>query len=160
MAQSNISNTSCDIWVDTDGIYDVNYMSAAEKKSYDEMVKREMATLPPGMREGYIPVGCYKAVDSKAVYRIDHNPGSDTYRLAVYDSGARSDSAPDCVMYGRRVVEGSAAGITYEFAEGSDEAVMSPYPMSEDEMPSRYLSDGSSSSEIIISPVYWLDILR
>lgn len=148
-----------EIWVDTEGIYDIPYMSAAERKSYDDLVKREMATLPADMRRGYIPVGCYKAVDSQAVYRIDHQPDSDTYRLAAYDKGARRDKAPDRILYGKRVLEGSAANVRYEFADGSAEAVLIPYPMSLDEAPSLYFSDGKASSDIEIAPVYWLDLL-
>lgn len=147
------------IWVDTDGIYDVPYMSEAERKSYDELVKREMATLPADMRRGYIPVGCYKSAASQAVYRIDHQPDSDTYRLAAYDKGAYRDKAPDRILYGKRVLEGSSANIRYEFADGPMEAVLIPYPMSEDEMPSLYIYDGKTSSDIEIIPVYWLDLL-
>lgn len=149
-----------EIWVDTEGIYDIPYMSAAEKKNYDDLVKKEMATLSPDMRQGYIPVGCFKADDTRAVYRIDNLRGSDTFRLAVYNKGALRNVAPDRVLYGRRVVEGSAANISYDFADGSAEAIVSPYPMTEGEMPSLSFSDGNTVSEIPISPVYWLDILR
>lgn len=148
-----------EIWVDTEGIYDISYMSAAEKKNYDDLVKKEMATLSPDMRQGYIPVGCFKAIDTQAVYRIDHQPDSDTYRLAAYDKGARRDKAPDRILYGKRVLEGSSANIRYEFADGPGEVVLIPYPMSEDEMPALYISDGKTSSDIEIIPVYWLDLL-
>lgn len=149
-----------EVWVDEAGIYDIPYMSEAEKKIYEDLVEKEMATLTPDMRRGYIPVGCYKAADAKTVYRIDKRTGTDTFRLAVYDTGARRDAVPDRVLYGRRNIEGSAANISYEFTDGPAEAVLSPYPMSLDEMPSLSLSDGKTSSEIAIVPVYWLDILR
>lgn len=145
------------VWVDDDGVYDVPYMSAAEKKRYDALVAEEMASLPPSMRDGYTPVGCWRDTAGPAVYRIDRK--GDTYRLAVYDGGARRLAAPDRVLTGRREVEGSVGDIRYEFADGPRQAELIPYAASDDDTPLLTLTDSRGSRDIALAPAYWLDLL-
>ena len=148
------------VWVDEEGIYDIPYMSATEKKNYAALVEREMATLPPDLRNGYVPVGCFRESDGQAVYRIDRKEGSDSYRLAVYGKGALRNSAPDRLLVGRMVTEGSALSGRYEFSGGGVDAVLIPEPVSEGDVPSVSFSDINGGDGVGIVPVYWLDLVR
>lgn len=147
------------VWVGEDGIYAVPYMSEAEKKNYDALVEKEMATLPADMQKGYVPVGCFREINGTTVYRIDRKEGTDSYRLAVYGKGAVR-TAPDRVFTGKRVVEGSANNEHYSFSDGKADAVLVPEPMSYDEMPSVWIGDVNNGAETAITPVYWLDLVR
>lgn len=145
-----------EVWVDEDGIYDIAYMSPAEKENYDRLVAREMMTLTPDMQNGYIPVACYRQSGGDTVYRIDRKQDGESYRLAVYNKGARRDTRPDRVLDGKRVVEGSEMNTRYEFADSKGSATVYTDPASDDQPTLSF----TGLPDISITPIYWLDSLN
>lgn len=147
-----------EVWVDEDGIYDVAYMSPAEKENYDHLVAQEMMTLTPGMQKGYVPVACYRQSGGDTVYRIDRKlDDDDSYRLAVYNKGARRNTRPDRVLDGKRVVEGSAMNTHYEFADPRGNGVVNIDLATDDGQPALAVT---GQPDITLTPVYWLDSLK
>ncbi len=145
-----------EVWVDEDGIYDIAYMSPAEKENYDRLVAREMMTLTPDMQKGYIPVACYRQTGADTVYRIDRKQDDESYRLAVYTKGARRDTRPDRILAGKRVVEGSEMNTRYEFADSEGRATVYTDPAADDHPTLSF----TGIPDISLTPIYWLDSLK
>lgn len=150
------------IWVDS-LIYDVPYVSAAEKETRRTLVAREMASLPREMAEGWEPVRCFRRTDDGTVYRIDRKSEpskTNGYRLSVYRKGTSLRGKPDESMPGMLTTEGTMETRSYDFADNKGKSVS----IREDS------PDGSSQTVIVTTPdgdetsgevekTYWLDLL-
>lgn len=151
------------IWY-SDGIYAIPYMSAQEIATRQALVKAEMQSLAPSLRKGWEPVGCYKAVESDSIFRIDKQikpDGATSYRLAGYSSPSQMRDMPSVLLFGYRTVEGSAMIETYDFSDKSGITMsITPDMTDDDGNPELTLTAPSGSEKnITVSPAYWLDLL-
>lgn len=152
------------LWID-DGIYDINYLSASEKQMLDSLVTREMASLLPGLRQGWTPVACMFAADSSAVYRIDVSQASGVdaspvYRLAAFSYPLAPQQKPLSVMKGYQQVEGTASITSYQFSAPDGTAAFYLADVPDDSMSEiEFTSPSGSESSVTVTPAYWLDLL-
>lgn len=120
------------IWVDDD-VYDVQYISQKELKAIDSLSRREVETMAPSLRQGWLPILCMRDDTRGTVYRIDKrtqkNPrkGGHYYRLAVYTPGSDLHDIPAQLLEGLMESEGTAGIVTYRFHDKTGaETVISP----------------------------------
>ncbi|MDE7381484.1 MAG: hypothetical protein K2N03_05075, partial [Muribaculaceae bacterium] len=107
------------VWID-ETVYDIPYLSANEKKERNRLIKEEMESIYPSMREGWTPEACMIQPEDSTVYRIDRSLKSDRngekeYRLAIYPHTVPLDSIPEATLTGNRIEEGTEMNIVYTF---------------------------------------------
>lgn len=153
------------IWIDSDSIYNINYVSARETAIIDSLNNLDIHSLPPQLRHGsWKPVCCMKAIDNAHIYRIDldrnHNTKSPAYRLSRFDSPRMMRISPSLVCSGYLEMQGSASLGTYHFSAPSGESYEFS-PESPDGSPLTidvYKNDRQIQS-IPVTPAFWLDLL-
>lgn len=148
------------IWVD-EAVYDIPYISKKERILYDEMVNREMASLIPSLRNGWVPVGCMVSSDNKWIYRIDSSAVDGTlYRLAVYSGGNITDKTPVAIYTGSLDIEGTADVEIYTFSDNTGTRVIY-IPDNPDNSPAELLIQSPIDTlNINVIPAYWLDYVK
>ncbi len=107
------------VWID-DAVYDFPYLSNGEAKRRQQLIKEEMESLYPSLREGWQPEACMQQKGDGSVYRIDRRTDADSsgkknYRLMYYPSTASLDSLPGMTLMGDKETEGTALTVTYIF---------------------------------------------
>lgn len=159
------------LWVE-DGVYDVAYLSKAEKLQMDSLVEHEMKSLDPTMREGWRPEYCFNDTVAGTVYRVDARRDSVSkghhghhglkgkrhgYRLAVYPKGYALSSAPQSVIDGDKDEEGTAGTTVYIFDDGHGRhMVIDPNPT---DVSAPQLYDGNADP-VSLKRVYWRDLIK
>ncbi len=153
------------IWVDG-RIYNIPYVSKAERQLIAQLASEEMGTLPKHLRRGWHPAGCLRNMADGTVYRIDAAddeaaPADSLYRLSVYAPDSNLMAEPSSVLMGKMNVEGSAGVRVFMFRDGNGDSV--EYTPDD--------SDDGESANMIWKPVngkprsarvkkaYWRDIL-
>ncbi len=156
------------LWVDGQ-LYSVNYVSSAEKAMRDILMKREIQSLHPDLRDGWKPEMCLMGTSDGTIYRIDlrneksrndsiDNDEDKTFRMAVYGRDNDLHGHPRRILKGKRHSEGSADTRWFHFEDGHGTSA-------------DYYMDSSDDSEpvlIVITPqndtisrpverIYWLD---
>ncbi len=150
------------MWID-ESVYDIPYISGAERRQLAELEKRELESIPKKYRKGWKPLGCMRSRSSGAVYRIDRNPkahpGHD-YRMMVWNDSTRLNEDPAAVFVGRCQTEGSAEVRTYFFAsKNGAKAVYVEDVSSMDESPRILFTDTDGVNHAdTVSSAYWLDL--
>lgn len=149
------------LWID-DGIYDVQYLSQAEKAEKDKLASDEIKSLEPSMREGWQPVTCLQDKEKGTIYRIDKsNPqpavNPDKYRLAIYDKGMDLKSKPTSILYGEEDQGGSAINSIYTFATNKGEELTIETDCPENDSPILINPNGS---EVELTKVYWRELVK
>ena len=152
------------VWIDDGRIYDIPYVSAAEKSLRDILVEREMSTLPKDMRLGWTPAECLHDLDDGSIYRIDMSTDSDAdpdslYRIAVYSASSPMTLPPARVMRGTMKVEGSAAVRTYYFRDVAGASIeYSPdVPDDGQDLSVIFKTAGESPEAHRVAKAYWRD---
>ena len=152
------------IWTD-DSIYAVPYTSQRELHMLDSLVKADLATLPPDLRNGgWRPVACFVEADGTQVFRIDRTSAKDgrpIYRMLTYDNFSDLEGQASHNMEGYMEAEGSAMNITYTFW-GDDGTTYTLEPEPSDDSDATILISGPShpDSQISVRPAYWLDLVK
>ena len=93
------------IWIDGK-IYNIPYVSKAERKMIRKLMEEEKRTWPHHMRRGWHPAACLKSEVDGKVFRIDasddESASTDSlYRMSVYDSDSLLTADPSEVMTGK-----------------------------------------------------------
>lgn len=152
------------LWVD-EQIYDIPYMSRAERRERAKLIERDTLSLDASLRNGWVPVECVRSKTRGHVYRLDHNPGRrsrEAYRLAIWNKDDSLHRAPRRLFKGHRQSEGTAGTVTYFFT-GKDggSAIYSPDPTDVSEFRRVLLSDPHDMVVAdTVEAVYWLDLLK
>lgn len=148
------------LWAD-DKIYNIPYISAAERRAIAELTEREMASLPDGLGRGWTPVGCFVA-ESGDIMRLDRNetPSDSPFRLMSFKPGKdKSVGKPVYIMYGTREIEGSIGNVSYRFGSDSRQParLLEIYPSDSD---AHRLTTGDDDKATVtdLSGGYWLDL--
>lgn len=153
------------LWID-EKIYDVPYLSNAEKKERQRLITLDTLSLHQSLRGGWEPVDCLRSNNRGRTYRIDRNPklrARDEYRLAIWEGDAPLSSEPSKVLSGHRQSEGSADITTYFFTSSDGaSAIYSPDPTDISE-PKRIVLSTPDNNTIVsdtVASVYWQDIRK
>lgn len=152
------------IWIDDDAIYDVEYISAAERDRLNDYARHEIASLPENMRRGWTPVICLKDKESNTVYRIDaaepkdrdSEPDATRYRLSVYNQGANLKGKPSAIYYGVEEQGGSAINRVYSFGATPGNEILIETDCPDSESPLLIMPDGTDRS---LEKAYWRELL-
>lgn len=169
------------LWIDG-ALYEVGYISDEERTRRNDLITREIRSLSPELRGGWIPEWCMSDPVDGTIYRIDADslmtvsgevtPG--LYRLAIYMKGADLRGKPMRVIKGHKDIEGTAGAVLYYFGEsGASSGKISDI----DAYPSEYVieafsadtgkprlhrqgKDGRAAADRDLQRVYWLEILK
>lgn len=152
------------LWVDS-LLYDMPYISAAEKAEIGILSRREIESLPPALRGDWQPVTAFRISNGKTA-RIDRLTGTDpavhrSLRLAIWPANASLKADPECIMPGSLEYEGSAMSPVYSFSDpAGNKATFFDDPF--DVESPRLLIDNPAgeSSEFDTDRIYWLDSIR
>ena len=150
------------VWLD-ESLYDIPYVSQAERKELSQLMADEISSLVPELRQGWTPVACMRSASGPAVMRIDVATGDDggpQYRLAVFATPAQMRSTPRALLTGYRDVEGSASIISYHFTapDGSTATYQADVPDGSDPTV-EFTSASGADSIVTVVPAYWRDLL-
>ena len=159
------------LWV-YDSLTFINYYSPQEKALYDQLVKKEMASLHESLRgNGWHPYCCFKDIIDGSIVRIDihvrktmkneiiHVSGDDKFRMSIYPKGNNLMGKPGLLLNGNVSIEGSANMMDYCFKSGGTKI----------EFGDSFFEDGKELLRISINdkeitheikPCYWLDLLH
>lgn len=150
------------IWVDDD-VYDVQYISQKELKAIDSLSRREVETMAPSLRQGWLPTLCLRDDTHGTVYRIDkrtrhdRGQGGHHYRLAVYGPGSDLREIPAQLLEGLMENEGTAGTVIYRFHDRSGaETIIEP---DAPDTPSPILVTPSDST-IELTRAYWHELVE
>ncbi|MCM1348028.1 MAG: hypothetical protein NC338_01335 [Firmicutes bacterium] len=151
------------LWIDESGVYGVNYVSAAEQATLEKLRKEDMESLPGNLRGDWVPAGCYKAVDSEKVMRIDmltEKDGQTIYRLAVYSAPATMRGEPMALFTGFEELQGSVGTRIYNFTGPSGVSATFMADMPDDSpLTMDFTSASGTETNVEVQPAYWLDLL-
>lgn len=157
-----------DFW-DDGAVYQINYYSNAELEKKEELIKEELSTLDPSLRQkDIIPFKCFYDGNSHYVLRLDRigDWGSDKFRMCVYKDYHKLRNKPDLVLDVDRNVQGSAAVQWFECyikkKNSKRELVMEFYI---DYTESLYginaiIKLGKKEERHKLYRVYWLDLIN
>lgn len=150
------------VWLD-ENLYDVTYISAAEKRERASLIKKEMESLNPSLGKGWTPVSCLKSTVNGTIYRIDSKMEGDKeiYRMAIYNPGAPLKDKPSKVLTGYKSEEGTADTPTYYFScPDGTEVVFSPDDpgINDIGMQLIYTTPSAPHQHIAVEKAYWLNI--
>lgn len=151
------------VWV-SDSVYDVPYVSHAERLALDSLVNREMGSLDASLRKGWKPVECLVSADGRSVFRIDSckdRKGALVFRFAAYSDGADLKGLPTMVMTGRKVTEGTAATTTYYFDSADGSKLIYDADVADGSNPELvFVSPEGEERAVPVAAAYWLDLLK
>lgn len=148
------------IWLD-ENLYDLPYVSGREHQMLDSLVKEEMASLHPSLRDGWLPTGAMRSLDGKMIGRIDSQKTSDgdpLFRLSLYRDGADLSGMPTDIFTGHRLIEGTAQTYIYEFADQTGRNALFEPDVPDGSDPQLEISSAKGSHDTIsVQRIYWLD---
>lgn len=150
------------IWID-EKIYQVNYLSKAEKALMDMLVRDEMESVPSEYRKGWVPTLCLSAVDGGEIFRIDRKKGKlkkdsvDVFRLAIYKAETDLAKRPDYVLEGNSITEGTAGIISYEFNNQNMYAKYINDATSDEAVPQIIFRNNGEERVYQVKNIYWRD---
>lgn len=148
------------VWVD-DSLYEMPYVSAAERRALDSLSREEISSLDPALGGNWRPSLCLVDREKGEVYRIDARgdeaPDTAGVRLAIYPRHADLRKRPRRVMHGHRHSEGTASTPIFIFKDkkGPDISIMPENP--EGVNPVLIIGD---TAEIELEKAYWRDLLK
>ena len=174
------------LWV-YDSLTVINYYSAQEKALYDQLVKKEMASLHESLRgNGWYPFCCYKNLTDGSIVRVDirvretmeeknfHKDGialaypqlqafkirgDEEFRLSVYPKGYKLNEKPQLSSTGYVDIDGSANMMDYVFKIGNIEIEFGD-SFYEDGKQFLTLRKEGKETQYEIEPCYWLDLIN
>ena len=172
------------LWV-YDSLTIINYYSAQEKALYDQLVKKEMASLHESLRgNGWYPFCCYKNLTDGSIVRVDiraretkeeknfHKDGvalaypqlqafkirgDEEFRLSIYPKGYNLNGKPRMSLTGYVDIGGSANMMDYVFKNGNTEIEFGD-SFYEDGKQFLMLRKDGKETQYEIEPCYWLDL--
>lgn len=151
------------VWIDS-LLYDVPYVSDAERQMLNDARKRDMESIEEGFRAGWEPVAALKATDGH-ILRIDAREGLDNtapgnVRLLVYAPDSDLSGIPEKVMTGSLSTEGSAMSPIYGFTDSTgNSAIWEADPSDMEEAAVVFTTSAGTSIRIPASKIYWLDLI-
>lgn len=174
------------LWV-YDSLTIINYYSAQEKALYDQLVKKEMASLHESLRgNGWYPFCCYKNLTDGSIVRVDiraretkeeknfHKDGvalaypqlqafkirgDEEFRLSIYPKGYNLNGKPRMSLTGYVDIGGSANMMDYVFKNGNTEIEFGD-SFYEDGKQFLTLRKEGKETQYEIEPCYWLDLIK
>lgn len=165
------------LWVEG-GVYDVAYLSRAEKQQRDSLVNDELRSLDSSIRDGWTPEFCFNDSVVGRTYRLDarvdsadnevadntphrhgkhKGKGRHGYRLAVWNKDNNLKGKPYVTYTGDKDTEGTAGTVTYIFDKGNGQTIVIDPSPSDSTLPLLY--DGDTEPRPI-KRVYWRDLLQ
>lgn len=173
------------LWV-YDSLTIINYYSAQEKALYDQLVKKEMASLHESLRgNGWYPFCCYKNLTDGSIVRVDirarkamkeqniHKDGvalqypqlqafkirgDEEFRLSIYPKGYNLNEKPQISSTGYVDIGGSANMMDFVFKNGNTEIEFGDSFYEEGKQFLILRRDGKDT-RFEIESCYWLDML-
>ena len=174
------------LWV-YDSLTIINYYSAQEKALYDQLVKKEMASLHESLRgNGWYPFCCYKNLTDGSIVRVDirargtmeennfHKDGvalaypqlqafkirgDEEFRLSVYPKGYKLNEKPQISSTGYVDIGGSANMMDYVFKNGNIEIEFGD-SFYEDGKQLMMIKKEGKETQYEIESCYWLDLIN
>lgn len=163
------------LWID-EKLYELNYVSSAERAMIVTLSNEEMASLLPEMRDGWRPVFCLHGLDNGSLYRVDAladapdpeaSPtdappaGEGPFRLSIYHRGADLHGHPAASMRGRLETEGSSGIRTYFFEGRDGSRAYYVYDRVSDDEPLQIvmITSAGDSTAHRVERAYWRDFL-
>jgi hypothetical protein len=148
----------------------INYYSPQEKALYDQLVKKEMASLHESLRgNGWNPFCCYMDMTDGSIVRVDvrarkamrdeifHVSGDDKFRMSIYPKGYNLMGKPLLVLNGNVNIEGSANIMDYCFKNGETKIEFGDASFENGKELLRITKNGKETMHEI-KPCYWLDL--
>ena len=157
------------LWV-YDSLTTINYYSPQEKTLYDQLVKKEMASLHESLRDNHwLPFCCYMDMTDGSIVRVDirarkamrdeifHVSGDDKFRMSIYPKGYNLMGKPLLVLNGDVNIEGSANIMDYCFKNGETKIEFGDSSFKDGKELLRITKNGKETIHEI-KPCYWLDL--
>lgn len=149
------------LWIDRK-IYSYPYMSKAEKRLLNRAIDKDLATLPPYLRKGWIPVMALENADGTMVFRVDEKREGHEYRLLEYQNkpGDKIHSAkPKKEFHGEMRTEGTEQNRVFVFQNSSGERLtLQPDDTGEGLFLTRKEA-AHDEQEMQVNKVYWNDLI-
>jgi len=174
------------LWV-YDSLYIIDYYSAQEQALYEQLAKKEMASLHKSLQSGeWHPYCCYKDFSDGSIIRVDikerttlkkeyfHKDtialmypqlhafkirGDEEFRLSVYPPGYSLSEKPYMVLKGYADIGGSANMIQYMFSKGDVEIEFGDCSFENGKLFMTIKKNGEEAQHEI-EVCYWLDFMR
>ena len=174
------------LWV-YDSLTVINYYSPQEKALYDQLVKKEMASLHESLRDNHwLPFCCYMDMTDGSIVRVDirarkmlkeenlHKDGvalqypqlqafkvrgDEEFRLSIYPQGTALKGKPQTVMSGYVDIGGSANMMDFVFKNGNIEIEFGDSFYEEGKQFLMIKKEGKETQHEIES-CYWLDLIK
>ena len=157
------------LWV-YDSLTVINYYSPQEKALYDQLVKKEMASLHESLRDNHwLPFCCYMDMTDGSIVRVDIRTSKavkdeifyvkkdDKFRMSIYPQGSNLMGKPLLVLNGKVNIEGSANIMDYCFKNGETKIEFGDSSFKDGKELLRITKNGKESIHEI-KPCYWLDL--
>lgn len=157
------------LWV-YDSLTVINYYSPQEKALYDQLVKKEMASLHESLRDNnWRPFCCYMDMTDGSIVRVDIRTSKavkdeifyvkkdDKFRMSIYPQGSNLMGKPLLVLNGNVNIEGSANIMDYCFKNGESKIEFGDSSFKDGKELLRITKNGKESIHEI-KPCYWLDL--
>ena len=157
------------LWV-YDSLTVINYYSPQEKALYDQLVKKEMASLHESLRDNnWRPFCCYMDMTDGSIVRVDIRASKavkdeifyvrrdDKFRMSIYPKGYNLMGKPLLVLNGDVNIEGSANIMDYCFKNGETKIEFGDSSFKDGKELLRITKNGKESIHEI-KPCYWLDL--
>lgn len=153
------------VWIDGK-IYNIPYVSLAERKMIRKLMDEEKNTWPPHMRRGWHPAACLRSETDGKVFRIDAAdsemaPVDSLYRMSVYESDSVLTAEPSEVMTGKMDIEGSAGIRMFYFRDRNGNSMeYTPDDSGEGESDNLVWKPVKGKPRsYMVRKVYWRDLL-
>lgn len=156
-----------EFWDDGGKIYQINYYSKAELEEKDKLIKEELSTLDPSLRQkDIIPFKCFYDDKNHNVLRLDRigDWDNDKFRMCVFKDYHKLRNKPDLLLDVDRDVQGSAAVQYFKCyikKNGKRKLVMEfhiDYTESQDGFDAIIL--GKKEEMHKLYRIYWLDLVK
>lgn len=157
------------LWV-YDSLTVINYYSPQEKALYDQLVKKEMASLHESLRDNnWRPFCCYMDMTDGSIVRVDIRTSKalkdeifyvkkdDKFRMSIYPQGSNLMGKPLLVLNGDVNIEGSANIMDYCFKNGETKIEFGDSSFKDGKELLRITKNGKESIHEI-KPCYWLEL--
>ena len=157
------------LWV-YDSLTVINYYSPQEKALYDQLVKKELASLHESLRDNHwLPFCCYMDMTDGSIVRVDIRASKavkdeifyvrrdDKFRMSIYPKGYNLMGKPLLVLNGDVNIEGSANIMDYCFKNGETKIEFGDSSFKDGKELLRITKNGKESIHEI-KPCYWLDL--
>lgn len=144
------------MWFD-EKLYAMPYLSEAEKAMLNVVITKDIESLPKELREGWTPAYCLEGIADGTLYRVDHKPETDSYRMLVYPAGKSIRQKPAQILAGSMRTEGSESNRIYTFRGAGDTVFEYASDDSGEGMSFTSTPKGGKSRNVDVNKVYWLD---